>query len=31
RTLREKINKCASELVTINEIGVKDEVVYLKS
>ena len=31
RTLREKINNCASELVTINEIGVKDEVVYLKS
>ena len=31
RTLREKINNCASELVTINEMGVKEEVVYLKS
>ncbi|HCG76109.1 MULTISPECIES: homoserine kinase [Staphylococcus] len=31
RTLRDKVTNCISELVTINEVGVIDEVVYQKS
>ena len=31
RTLRDKLKNCISEIVTINETGIEEEVVYLKS